>query len=287
MDFNERMEKGRIGEQKVLSVLQELYPTAIVRNTGKKRAGDITFALNKMRCMIEVKNKCITGQFDLAKFIRDVIALCRRDIINCAVFISMDQSYLYDKTPKKGKQFYAELICNIPVVYFHAEDADPDKLKAAIDYLISLPVTQTKPKPIIYKTPETIASKTQAYFEQSEIPADLDEIDTDAFIYIRSVLTNTSDAKDLPIPSDLTKERSKYMILEHLIPKSKLLIISPITIKYVTSKLLIDLDILSPSAIEMIKKLGAFGEVLHYCEQNKTSPDVFECPLTPNFFCVF
>lgn len=276
MDFKARMEKGHIGEQKVVLVLQELYPTAIVRNTGKHKCGDITFALNKMRCMIEVKNKYTTGRFDIAKFIRDVIALCRRDVINCAVFVSMDQPYLYDRSQKKGKQFYAELICNIPVVYVYAEDADPATLKAVIDYLISLPVTQTKPNPIIYKTTKTIANKTQTYFEQSEIPANLDEIDKDAFIHIRSVLTNTNE--DVPVPNDLTKERSKYMILEHLIPESKLLISSALNIKFTREKLLVDLDILSQSAVEMIKKLNAFSEILHYCDQNKIVLDALDVP---------
>jgi hypothetical protein len=274
----EAVEKGRQGESNVVNALTQIYPQSVIKQSGKHKCGDIMFTLKQLKCMIEVKNKVGMQYIDIAKFIRDVIALCRRDLINCAVLLSIDYPFVFDKVPKKGKQFYAELICNIPVVYVCAEDADPDKLKAVIDYLISLPFTQTKPKPIIYKTPETIASKTQAYFEQSEIPADLDEIDIDAFIYIRSVLTNTSDDEDVPVPSDLTKERSKYMILEHLIPKSKLLITSALNMRTLTEKRLVALDILSQSAIEMIKKLDAFDEVLHYCEQNKTSPDVFECP---------
>lgn len=268
--------KGKNGEQKVLDTLQELYSTSRISKTGKYKTGDIIFIQNELKCMIEVKNKSVINHIDVAKFIRDVIEHCRYKTINCALFVSMNQSYLYDKTTKKSNQFYAELLCNIPIIYISAENANSKALKIAIDYLLSLPVTQSKPNPIVYKSADIIATKTQSYFEQSEIPKELDKIDTDAFIYIRSVLANLINNEDTSVFNETTKERARYMILEHLLPKSKLLIVSALNIKFMTEKHLTQLNILSKTSIHMIKKLGAFSEIVHYCDQEKLYPSVIE-----------
>ncbi len=273
MDYKDRIDKGRTGEQVTIDTLKSLYPSAVITHaSAKQKSGDILLKVDGIKCMIEVKNKSTMQQADIAKFIRDVMLRTKHKTINCALFISLDQQFIYDKTAKRGKQFHIEQICNIPIIYVYADNADADKLRLTIDHLITYLKDNPVTKIITYKSADTLANETYAYFTQDTPPVDLDDIDTNAYKYISNLLASTTHA----IPKSqikLTIERSKYMYLEHLLPMSRRLIASNLYLTHtVPRNKLILLDVISKSGLSTYEKIGSYADVIDYCEQNKVYP---------------
>lgn len=113
-------EKGISGEVSIYNILTSdgSFEDALVEDvSGTAASGDILFTWNKVKCMIEVKNKQKITQADLSKFERDVTKLAEEEKINCAMFISLDGNRLPGKTKET---IQIEYMGNTPVVFLHS-----------------------------------------------------------------------------------------------------------------------------------------------------------------------
>jgi hypothetical protein len=182
---------------------------------------------------------------------------------------------MFNKTRKPGKSsrhFHVEMMCNIPVLYVYADGGDPDEIKLAMDYLINYINTNPVTDITVYKNSTSLAEIAYGYFMQEDIPTDLDEIDTAAYKHIKSILENK---KNIPKPTALTKERSVYMYMEHIIPHSRRLISTAIhDMNRITEQIAIDYDIISKLGMQTLKKLGTYKDLADFCYQNKVYPTV-------------
>jgi hypothetical protein len=131
--------KGAKGENRVQEIVKEYYKNCSIQDTsGTPHSGDLLLTLQNINltCLIEVKNKKIIAETDIAKFLHD-ISECKNNI-NCALFISL----ITDNIPGKGN-FYLEIRNNMPVIYIYL--FDPSSIKFAIETLsfLNLKFSQT------------------------------------------------------------------------------------------------------------------------------------------------
>ena len=106
--------KGKAGEQTIINYLNQndRFTDAIITDKSKTaESGDIYFRWNKMRCLIEVKNKKLITIDDVNKFIRDIEL---SDNINCGIFVTLQTAIIPGKS-RDVIQF--DIIKNIPVIY--------------------------------------------------------------------------------------------------------------------------------------------------------------------------
>jgi len=112
-------EKGEGGEQIIREILQKetTYSTAIIEDVSNQTAtGDIIFTWNKLKCLIEVKNKQRITKGDIEKFERDVIQSIEDLNINCAIFASLQTNII----PGKSREIVQlEYINGIPILYIY------------------------------------------------------------------------------------------------------------------------------------------------------------------------
>ncbi len=129
-------ERGKIGEQYIMSELQKLtmFETdALIENvSGKSESGDIFLKLKELQCCIEVKNHTIDiRQTQIDKFQRDIYY----GRYNCGIFIS-----LYTPIVKNANinNFEIKVINKKPCIYLVNFHQNPENLFLAIKTLLFL-----------------------------------------------------------------------------------------------------------------------------------------------------
>ena len=117
--------KGTLSENILLNILHSLYPTAGIDHVGQqKETGDIILTRpNKPTILVENKNWTRNvSQEEVKKFIRDIE---KRKF--CGVFLSQN----YGIANKNNYEI--NIHDNNVLVYVHATNNDPEKIKIAID----------------------------------------------------------------------------------------------------------------------------------------------------------
>tara|TARA_Y100000817_G_C16841282_1_gene538143 strand:+ start:189 stop:1655 length:1467 start_codon:yes stop_codon:yes gene_type:complete len=123
--FENSSVKGKMSENLIQNIIQDLYPSARIESVGKtKETGDIMmYRSHKPQILIENKlwNRSVV-QNEVIKFIRDVeVQKC------CGVFLSQN-----NKITTKGN-FEINIHNGNVLIYLHHVNNDPDKIKLAID----------------------------------------------------------------------------------------------------------------------------------------------------------
>ena len=124
--------KGKMSENLIQNIIQELYPCANINNVGTtKETGDIIIErVDKPKILIENKswNRNIV-QSEVIKFIRDI------ETQDCSgIFLSQNTKI----TTKNN--FEINIHNNNVLVYIHEVSNDPDKIKLAIDIIDNLKI---------------------------------------------------------------------------------------------------------------------------------------------------
>jgi len=124
--------KGNLGEERLCSVLTEIFPSADLANTsGTKASGDIIMKrIDKPAILFENKDYSkITDKDEVAKFIRDI------DVQNIhGIFMSQHSGIALKNN------FQIEIHKGNVLVYIQHCEYSPDKIKIAVDIIDSLSV---------------------------------------------------------------------------------------------------------------------------------------------------
>lgn len=126
-------DKGSLGEDCVYQRLTEnqKYYKAKIKKVGHETAcGDINFRWDKLKLLIEIKNKASITVSDLEKFKRDMED--NKDV-NSGLFISLRTNKI---CPDKREYFNVDYIDGKPIVYLYM--CDNSMLDVAIDILNKL-----------------------------------------------------------------------------------------------------------------------------------------------------
>ena len=123
--FENSSAKGKISENLILNIIENLYPSAEIEMVGQtKETGDIMMIRNnKPKILIENKlwSRSVV-QAEVVKFIRDIdVQKC------CGVFLSQNGKI----TTKEN--FEINIHNGNVLVYVHDVNNDPDKIKLAVD----------------------------------------------------------------------------------------------------------------------------------------------------------
>jgi hypothetical protein len=104
-DFENNIDKGNKGENKIQEILKSFYNHSSIKDTsGKSSMGDFHFSIpSSIICLIEVKNKKYVEEEDVTKFVFDMNH--NKSKVNCGLFISI----LSEHIPTKGS-FHIEFI---------------------------------------------------------------------------------------------------------------------------------------------------------------------------------
>jgi hypothetical protein len=126
-------EKGALGESIIYTFLSERYPESITNYTAHTSGdADIQFIKNKLKILIEIKNKAIITDSDLKKFLRDVHDNYDAGKINSAIFVSLRTNAI---PGKDNQNMHIEHDGNIPIIYIHINPLYVDSIKYAIVFL--------------------------------------------------------------------------------------------------------------------------------------------------------
>ena len=131
-DFENNIDKGNKGENKIQEILKSFYNNSSIKDTsGKSSMGDFHFSIpSSIICLIEVKNKKYVKEEDVTKFVFDMNH--NKSKVNCGLFISI----LSEHIPTKGS-FHIEFIHgNLPVIYLYLNDIN--SVKFSVDTLMFL-----------------------------------------------------------------------------------------------------------------------------------------------------
>jgi len=128
--FDNSSAKGKLSENLILNIIENLYPSAEVESVGQtKETGDILMMRNnKPKILIENKlwSRSIV-QAEVVKFIRDI------DVQKCSgIFLSQN-----GKISTK-EHFEINIHDGNVLVYVHDVNNDPDKIKLAVDIVDNL-----------------------------------------------------------------------------------------------------------------------------------------------------
>ena len=119
--------KGRISENTVFNILQEMYPTAEIEYTGTETGkGDILLKRNnKFDIMIENKDYARNvNQKEVDKFKRDA------ENINCSAILLSQKYGIVEK-----ENYQIEVVNNNIYIYIHNVEYSAEKIKIAIDII--------------------------------------------------------------------------------------------------------------------------------------------------------
>jgi len=135
-NYESMAQKGEIGENQIIRILQENYNRAVIQNTSMTDAfGDIYFGHGDIKCLVEVKYKKIITAEDIKKFYRDIEVGALNGRINCGIFISL----VTENIPEKG-HCAVEISSECPVIFLGA-NGTPHIIKYAmniLEYLLRL-----------------------------------------------------------------------------------------------------------------------------------------------------
>lgn len=126
-------EKCALGESIIYTFLSERYPESITNYTAHTTGdADIQFIKNKLKILIEIKNKATITDSDLKKFLRDIHDNYDAGKINCGIFVSLRTNVI---PGKDNQNMHIEHDGNIPIIYIHINPLFVDAIKYAIVFL--------------------------------------------------------------------------------------------------------------------------------------------------------
>lgn len=156
---------GKIGEQKLETVLNECFPTATIENkTSISESGDFMLYRNNDTCPIMFENKAYATNVpeqEVKKFIRDI------EQHNChGIFISQHSGI----TTKQ--HFEINIHQNSILVYLHNVNYQAEKIKTAVNIIdvlkLKLDLSSEKDKSISVDTISNIHSELKQFRTQKE-----------------------------------------------------------------------------------------------------------------------
>ncbi len=195
-------EKGKGGENRIEQILLQnaRFTDAIITNTSKQAdEGDMHFAWNKMKCIIEIKNKKILTKDDITKFRNNIFS---SNNANCGIFVSLITHH-FSSIMRDYIQF--DLVDHKPLVYIYLQkNEDLDYAILSLSHILnkSKDNSSTIDDFIIYLNKYTTLLKTllvNLETRKKKITVELKQIHKEIILYEQELLNSVEAGKNNPI----------------------------------------------------------------------------------------